>query len=190
MSEGVGIFGEKHGVIIDINLEWAAMEQESGGEEIEVGEEKFPGIELGANEQTAAIVEHVEHGKVQRRWGKPTMRGSIQLPQFADLGALPAAHGSKRAFGWSGMGEAIFKRPVADLGAIQLEGLQAQGFGSNEAVRARRGASQPFFEEVNDRFRPGDGMVAAGGSRDPQTFFLSRAGGEVTRGERIKAAAR
>jgi len=77
LRQGVGIFCEKDGVVIDVNLQWSAVAQEGGGEEIEVGQQEFAAIDFGADEQAATIVEHVEHGKVQRTWGEPAMRRSI-----------------------------------------------------------------------------------------------------------------
>lgn len=118
------------------------------------------------------------------------MGRSIQLPEFADLGALPATHWGVRAFGRVGMGQAVLHRPAADLGAVELEGVQAQGLGSGEAVRARRGASQALLEEVGDGLGPGVGGVAPGGSWDPRSGLLVCAGPEVIGGERIKAAER
>lgn len=189
LGERLGILREKYSVIIDVDLEWPSVAQKSSGEEIEVGEEKFSIIEFRTDEETAAIVEHIEHGKVQRGRWKPAMRRSVQLPEFTDLGTLPAPDWGMVPFRWGRMRETIFNRPVADLGAVELEGVQAQGFRGREAVRARRGATEPFFEEVGDRFGPGGGVVAARGSRDPQSFFLSSAGTEVLGGECIKTAA-
>jgi hypothetical protein len=51
--------GEEEGVIIDVDLERSAGDQESGGEEIEIGEEEFSAIEFGADEHAATIVGHV-----------------------------------------------------------------------------------------------------------------------------------
>jgi hypothetical protein len=170
-------------VIIDVDLQRSSVAQESGGEEIEVGQEEFSTIEFGSDEHAAAIVEHIEHGKVQRASGEPAMGRSVQLPEFADLGALPATHRGVGAFGWSRMRATIYDRPAADLGAVELEGVQSQGFGGGKAVRARRGASQPLFEEVGDRLGPSGGVIATRGSRDPQTLLLARAGAEVIGGE-------
>jgi hypothetical protein len=66
--------------------------------------------------------------------------------------------------------------------------VQAQGFRSREAVRARRGARQTFFEEVRHWLRPSGGVVTTRDSRDPQTLFFSRAGTEVRSGESIEVA--
>ena len=65
LGERIGILGEEHGVIIDVDLQRSAVSQESGGEEIQVGEQEFAVIDFGADEQAAAIVQHIEHGKVQ-----------------------------------------------------------------------------------------------------------------------------
>ena len=73
LSQGVGILREKDGVIIDVDLQWSSVEQECGGEEIEVRQEKFSAIEFGTDEHAATIVEHIEHGKVQRGGWKPAM---------------------------------------------------------------------------------------------------------------------
>jgi hypothetical protein len=35
--------GEKHGMIIDVDLQGPSVDQEGGGEEIQVGEQEFPG---------------------------------------------------------------------------------------------------------------------------------------------------
>jgi hypothetical protein len=53
------------------------------------------------------------------------------------------------------MSEIIFESPAADLGPVEFEVLQAQDFGSGEAVRTRRRAGQPFFEHGDDGLRPG-----------------------------------
>ena len=65
------------------------------------------------------------------------------------------------------MGEMVLQSPMANLGAVEFESMKAQGFRSDEAVGARRGASQPFFEEVGDRLGPGRGVVPARGSWNP-----------------------
>lgn len=65
LRQGLGIFGEKHGMVIDVNLQWSTVAQECSGEKIQVGQQEFAAIDFGTNEQAATIVEHIEHGKVQ-----------------------------------------------------------------------------------------------------------------------------
>ena len=93
------------------------------------------------------------------------------------------------AFGRIGLDQAILNGPAADLGAVELEGVQAQGLGGGEAVRARRGADQAFFEQVGDQLGPRDGVVATRDSRYPQMGFLWCAGPQVNGGERIEGTA-
>lgn len=190
LGESLGIFGEKDGVIIDVDLEGTAVGEKGSGEEIEVGEEEFPVIEFGSDEDSAAIVEHIEHGKVQGAAGEPAMGRGVQLPEFADLGALPATDRCVRALGRGGMGQTVFKGPVADLGAVELEGEEPQGFRGGKAVWARWGTSQTLFKKVSDRLRPGGGVITAGSSRDPRTLFVACAGAEVIGGQSVKATAR
>ena len=118
------------------------------------------------------------------------MGRSIQLPEFADLGALPAPHWGVRAFRHRRMRIPIGDGPAADLSPVELEGVQAQGFRGSKAVRTRRRASQAFYEQRHDRLRPGGGMVATGSSRDPQARLLARTGAEVVGEEPMKAATR
>ena len=189
LGQGVGILREKDGVIIDVDLERTPVGQEGGGKKIEVGQEKFPIIEFGRDEQAAAIVEHIDHGKIQRATGEPAMGRSVQLPEFADLGTLPAPHRGVGTFGRVPMRQTIFNGPVPDLGPVELEGVESQGFRGGEAVRARRRAGQTLFQKVGDRLGPGGGVITARSSRDPQTLFLARAGAKVIGGERVEAAA-
>ena len=176
LGQRVGIVGEKDGVIIDVDLQGAAVGQESGGEEIEVGEQEFALIEFGADEQAAAIVEHIEHGKVQSRSGNQRW-GEASSCQSSPIGERCQRRTGARAFGRDGMRQTVFDGPAADLGAVELEGVQAEGFGGGEAVRARRGAVQAFFEEVDDRLGPSGGVVATGGAGGPEPilFLAARA---------------
>ena len=129
---------EKEAVIIHVELQRSAVGQEGGGQEIKVGQEQFPVIKFRADEKAAAVIEHVEHREVERELRKPGMRRSVQLPEFADLRALPAAHGRVRTLRWHGMREIIFQGPAANLGPVELESVEAQGLGSDKAIGAGR----------------------------------------------------
>ena len=122
LGQRVGGFREKDGVIVDVNLQWSSVGQEGGGKEIQVGQEEFAAIEFGTDKYAATIVEHIEHGKVHRAKREPVMGRSVQLPEFADLRALPAPHWGARAFGRGRMRKTILDGPAPDLGAVELEG--------------------------------------------------------------------
>ena len=121
---------------------------------------------------------------------KPTVGRGVELPEFADLRALPATHGRQNFFWRDGMGELVRKGPAADLGAIEFEGVQAEGFGGGKAVRTWGRAGQPFDQELDDGLRPRRGMIAPGSAGRPERWLLARARGVVSGGQRVKAAGR
>ena len=190
LGQGVRIVGEKDTVVIDVDLERASVRQESRRQEVEVGEQEFALVNLGAGEEAAAIIQQVEHGEGKLGVREPAVGRGVELPEFADLGALPTAHGGQNFFGRDGMSQIIFQRPAADLGAVELEGVQAEGFGSGEAVRTGRRAGQPFGEQLEDGLRPGGGVIAARSAGGPEGFLFSSAGGVVNGGQRVKATGR
>jgi hypothetical protein len=188
LGESFWVLSEEDAVIIDIELEWASVGQEGGGEEIQVGQEKFAVIEFRTDEEAAAIVEHVEHREVDGAERKPTVRRGIQLPEFTNLRALPAPNRSVRFFRNSRMGIAVLHGPMADLGTVEFETVEEQGFGSGEAIGARRRAVQALFEKVNDGLRPRRGVVTAGATRSPEVRLFLSASMAVIAGQGIEAA--
>jgi hypothetical protein len=80
------------------------------------------------------------------------------------------------------MGEVVFNGPAADLGAVEFEGVQAEGLGSGKAVRTRGRAGQPLFEEFDDGLGPRRGMVATGSAGRPKGLLLTGARGVVSGG--------
>ena len=87
------------------------------------------------------------------------------------------------------MGQTVLNRPEAHLGAVELEGVKAQGFGGREAVGGRWRARQAFLEELDDGLRPSGGVIATRDSRDPQGRFVFRESQEVCGGESVETAA-
>ena len=64
LSHRFGILGEENGVIIDVDLQRPSIDDKGRRQEIKVRQEQFSIVELGSNEKAAAIIEHIEHGKV------------------------------------------------------------------------------------------------------------------------------
>ena len=190
LGERVRGLGEKDAVIIDVELQWPPIRQEGRRQEIEVGQDEFPFVDFGTDEQAAAIVEHVEHGEVAVVVGEPGMRGGVQLPEFADLGTLPTAHRSVGLFGGGGVSTPVVQGPVTNLPAIELERAKAQGFRSNEAVGTGGSGGQTLFEKGHDWLRPWGGVVAARAAGLPEGWLFVGAGAEIIGGERIESARR
>jgi len=180
LGQSVRGLGEEDGVIIDVELERPAVGQEGGGKEIQVGEKEFAFIEFGAHEEAAAIVEHVEHREVERAEWEPSVGGGVELPELADLRTLPATNWSQRLFGRCAVGMAILQCPVAYLSPVELEVVETQGLGSDEAVGARWRTSQTFDKKLHDWFRPGGGVVTTRTARRPRVRFAASAGEQVS----------
>ncbi len=189
LREGIGIVREEKAVVIDVELQRTTVGQKGGGQEIKIGEQEFAFVKFGAGEQTAAIIEHIEHGEEDFGMSKPAVGRGVELPEFADLGALPAADRSENALGREAMGQIIFDGPMTNLGTVEWESVQAQGFGSGEAVRTRRVAVQTFFEKVEHRLRPGFGVIAAGRTGRPEVLLFFGASQKVSGGKKIEATA-
>ena len=190
LGQRVRIVCEKEAVVIDVKLERTSMGEKGGGQKIEIGKKEFAFVNPGAGEKTAAIIEQVEHGKGDFGMGEPAVGRGIELPEFADLGALPAANRSEKAFGRDGVSEFIFDGPVPDLSAVELEGMEAQGFGGDKAIRRRRHAVESFAEQFQHGLRPGCGVVSSGSAGNPERVFFIGAGAEVGGEQNVKAAGR
>src|SRR5207249_6695236 len=78
LGEGVWLVREKDTVVIDVDLERASVRPESGGQEVEVGEQEFALVKFGAGEQAAAIIQHVEHGKGELGVRKPAVGRGVE----------------------------------------------------------------------------------------------------------------
>ena len=74
---------------IDIEFEWQAMFNKSGRKEIKVGQEVFGVVDLGAGANARAIVQQIEQRIVSFVAWEPTVGSGVQLPERADLEALP-----------------------------------------------------------------------------------------------------
>ena len=172
LGEGVRDVGEEEGVEVHVEFERQAVFEEGGGE-------VFVLVEFGAGEEAAAIVEHVEHGEESLAGREPAVGRGIKLPEFADLGALPAADGGRGSALGVGRGEVIFEGPTADLGAIHDEVAETQDFAGREAVVGGRGGGEAFAQEREDFGRPDRSMVATGVAGKPKGFLMVRAGTEV-----------
>jgi hypothetical protein len=187
LRERVGDVGEEEGMEVDIEFQRQAVFQERGGEKIVIGQERFAFVELGGDEEAAAIVEHVEHGKEAFYAWKPAVRRDVELPEFADPGALPAADGRGGLGVGFGMGQLVSDGPAADLGAIQFEATEAQDFAGEETGVGGRRRSEPLAQERQDVGGPVGGVIAAGDARRPVLLMVVGTGAEIIGLEFVEA---
>ena len=165
------------------------MRQKGRGEEVVVGEQEFALVESGASKETAAIIQHIEHGEADWRSGKPAMGRGVQLPEFTDAGALPAPYRRSDALGWNRVAELMGERPAAHLRAVEWKGMEAECLRSGETVGARRDATEALGEEGQNRLWPSRGVVATRGAGDPAAVLLACVGLEVSGGQGVEATA-
>jgi hypothetical protein len=163
LGERLGNRGEEEAVAIDVEAQRKTVGEKGAREEVEVGEERFGGIDLNADAAAAAIIEHIEpreHGAI----GPPAMGRGVELPKRADLGALPAAHRRLWLARGLGRGEVVAAGKAADGGGIEREAEAAQDFAGGKAVAGRRAAGEELAQQGSDLCRPRRGMIAARGA--------------------------
>lgn len=189
LGEGVGGVGEEEGMEVHIEFEGQAVFEKGGGEEVVIGEEVFVLVELGAGEEAAAVIEHVDHGERTFAARKPAVRRGIELEEFADLGTLPATNGGGGLGGGRVRGEVVCDGPATDLGAVHFEVTEAEDFAGGEAVVGGWRGGEAFAQECGDVVGPVGGVIAAGGAGHPKALLVMGAGLEVAGVEFIEAAA-
>jgi hypothetical protein len=79
---------------------------------------------------------------------------------------------------------------MTDLAAVEFESMEAQDFGSSEAIGGRGRAVQALFEEIDDGLRPRSGVVAARAAWTPEAGPFLSAGLAVVTGQDIESAGR
>ena len=189
LRESLGIMGEEEAVVIDVDFQGQAVLAEGGWQEIEVGQQGFALIDLGAGKDAAAIVEHVEHGKGLWTAGEPAVGRGVQLPEFTDLAALPASDGSERAGTEFGLGQVVLDGPATDLSPVDFEVTFAEHFAGGKAVGSWGFAVEPLVQQRMHFGWPVAGMIASGKSGRPKGLLLMGAGFEVIGVKFVEATA-
>ena len=77
-------------------------------------------VDAGLEVEAGTVVEEVEQGELTIVTWKPAVRGGVILPEFADAGSLPAAHGGLDAQGRLLVSQTVFMGPPADLSLIHI----------------------------------------------------------------------
>ena len=114
------------------------MSLKATGEEIEVGEQRFPWIEAGAGVVAGGVVQEVKEGLFVGVVRQPGMGADVVLPQSALLASLPAFDRLGSGFVTGVRGELVFNGPAANAGTIGFEVEPTEQFAGAGAVGARR----------------------------------------------------
>ncbi len=133
-GECLGDGAEEEAVEIDVENQGQSVGGEGLGQEVVVGWQDFAVVDFGAGENPTAVINQVEHRENLLRVRKIGVRRGIQLPEFADLAALPAANRRGSLGDLGRRGQFVLDGPSPDLGAVEFKVIQAEGFAGSEAV--------------------------------------------------------
>ena len=117
------------------------------------------------------------------------MRCGVQLPERADLKALPAPNRSGLAAWGNGMSQIVGDGPPANGGRIDLKAQAAMDFGSGKAVRSRRASRQEFAHECFGALRPVRRVIATRMTGSPAVLLIPGSGTKVIGIELVETGA-
>lgn len=95
------------------------------------------------------------------------MGSGVQLPERADLEALPATDRSGCTPGGYGVSQVVGDGPPANGGWIDLKIEAAMNLGSGKTVGSRRTSRKEFAHEGFDALGPIGGMITTGMAGTP-----------------------
>lgn len=133
---------------------------ESGGEEIEMGQEVFPWIEACTGVETGGIVRDVEQDLFVGLTWEPGVGAGIILPEGAKVAGLPAFDGFAQGFESGTGSQVVGDGPTADAGAVGFEVQAAMKFVGGGAVGAGRFGGEEFGRQGRDGLWPKRAVIA------------------------------
>ena len=189
LGQGVRPLRKEQAVTIDLEFERQAVFGESGGEEVQVSEQIVVVINGGPGADARAVVEQIQERIIFPVAGEPAMRRGIQLPERANLQALPAAHRSRRARHWQGMRQVLSDGPAAHGGRVEAEAQAAMHFGSGAAIGRGRAGREELAQKGFEATRPVLSVITARGTRRPAVFVVAGNGAQVVAVKFVEARA-
>jgi hypothetical protein len=187
LGESLGIVGVEEGVVVHIEGQGQAVSLKDAGEEVEVGQQGFCGVEACAGVQAGGIIEDVEEDLFVGATGQPGVGCGVVLPECAVITGLPAFDGFGGGF-VAGVGsQMVFDGPTADAGAIGFEVEAEEEFAGDSAVSARRSGGEEFGGQGDGFGGPMGMVVAARESWGPGLGPTGGAGAEVIGVEFVEA---
>jgi len=142
LGECVGPLREEEAVVVDVEFQGQTMFAEGSGQEAQVSQEVFPVEDLGAGADAGTVIQQIQEGILAVDAREPGMRGGVQLPEGADLEALPASEGRRGVAGGRGMSQAVGSSPTPHGGGIQPDVQTTLDLGGDKAVGSRRAHAQ------------------------------------------------
>ena len=189
LGQSVGPLRKEQAVTIDVEFERQPVFGKGGGEEVEVSEQIVVVINGGPGANARAVIQQIEERIIFPVAGEPAVGRGIQLPERADLQALPAAQRSGRARRWQGMSQVLGDGPAAHGGGIEAEAQATMHFGGGAAIGRGRFGGEQLAQECRDAVGPVRGVVAARSSRRPAVFVVAGNGAQIVAVEFVEASA-
>ena len=188
LGEGVGGVGVEEGMVVHVERQGQAVGLENAGQEVQMGQERFAGVETGAGVVAGGVVQKVEQALFGRGAGEEGVRGGVVLPEGALIAGLPALDGFGGGFVTGVGSEFVFEGPAADAGAVRLEVEAAMEFAGGGAVGGGRSGGEEFGQECANLGGPVRMMVAAGSLGCPGVGVALGAGAQVVGAQLVETA--
>ncbi len=189
LGQSLRSLGKEEAVAIDVEFQWQAMLDESGGQKIEVRRQIFGVVNFSARADAGTIIQQVQQGIMALVAWEPAMRGGIQLPKSAHLEALPATEGSRLTSRRCRMSQGVGDGPAAHCGRVHLNAQTAMNLGSGETVRSWRSGRKKFANQRFSALGPVGSVIAARMAWCPSLSVSSGGGGQVVGIEFIEPGA-
>lgn len=150
LREGLRGVGKKEGVIVNVESQGQTVRAESAVQKIQMSQEGFRIIEASADIEAGGVIQEVEQGVLVSLGRQPVVRGSIVLPESAQVLSLPTFEGL-RCFLEAGVwGKVMLERPATHTGPVGFKLQAPKQFTGGTAVGARRFGGEELFEQLGD----------------------------------------
>ncbi len=168
LGKSIRRMSEKERVVIDVEGQRQAVEEENGGEKIEMGSERFGGVKASASVEAGGVVEDVEEHLFLRAIREEGVRSRIVLPEGTEIADLPATDRFCGLFKTGIRSEVVSDGPAADRSTVGLEIKAARQLAGDSAVGGRRRGTQQASGQSEDIRWPWGAMVATRRTRLPK----------------------
>jgi hypothetical protein len=159
--------GEEEGMVVHVESQGQAVDLESPSEKVQMGQERFAGVEAGAGVVAGGVIQQIEQDLFVRGLGQERMGCRIVLPQGAVVTGLPASDGLGRGFARGVGSQAFLDRPATDAGAVGLEVEPTVQFAGGGAVGGRWFGGEKLGQQSCDFLGPNRMMITPGRSGRP-----------------------
>ena len=188
LGEGVRVVRVEEGVVVHIEGQREAVRLKGAGEEVEVGEQGFSGVEAGTGVEAGGIVEDFQEDLFSGAVRQEGVGCGVVLPEGAVVAGLPAFDGLGSGF-VAGVGsELVSDGPAADTGTVGFKLEAAMEFAGDGTVGGSGFGGEEFGGQRDGFGGPVRVMVAPGASGCPRLGAALSTGEQVVGAELVETA--